>query len=513
MTDTPRLIRQVMSDEALAAVLGMPPGVPVSPEAMARSLVVTFYPVYKASPRLRRFADRLDAALRAVGARVIPYADALIDPVRGKLGEDLVVIITGEQEMGNLVVDHISNLRKTTMVSLLDGPCPADLEMGSQEKLNSLVQALCWHLAQIVLYVDDNAWTITTMNGAIIKCDMRNLQRDVFDVFVPKIAAPVVPPHASDFDIREGALDLRGDEYRSYVDDFRVSGPLWEQTGLMLFHTSLDSLDFRNRYYKRIAAAFLDHRSGMSYGFLARQVASRPDPAIPLSAIAGGSRLSALLASSIFRGDDGLYVTLDIEPVPLVARVPEVWTLTTRSGCDKSHIDATRDLVLMGLVDGKVVFATPDGVNHGIDCKPSYDTLTILSHALGNALIAVLEGTVAPSSAYVSGFHRSGVAIAHWHGMIDPSLVPPGYVIHGGENPPVSCSTFQAALFALKGKLGAYVLHKSRGSTFAGEVHLEPHHGVNITGPSLARLAEWALEHRDALVASMGEEAEVRRAE
>jgi hypothetical protein len=506
MTDSVRQRRPIVSEEAVAAMLGMQAAVPVSSETMARSLTVTFYPVYEASSRLRRFADRLQAALRACGACVLEYADVLIDPGKGRLREDIVVIITGDQEMGNLVVDHITNLRKTTMVALLDGPCPAEVRAGSQEKLNSLVQALCWHLAQIVLYIDDDAWTITTMNGAIIKCGMDTLQKDVFDFFVPKIAAPVVPPHASDFDIREGALDLRGEQYRSYVEDFRQSGPLWERTGLMLFHTSLDSLDFRNRYYKRIAAAFLDHRSGMSYGFLARQVACQFDETVALSTIAPDGPLSSLHTTGVCRREEALYVVLDSGPVPLVARVPPVWTLTTRSGCDKAHIDAARDLVLMGLVDGKVVFATPQGVNHGIDCKPSYDTLTILSHALGNAFVGILESARNPASQFSASLRQSGLALAHWHGAIDPGLLPPGYILHGVGNPPVSCSTFQAAIYALVGKLGAYAAYRSRGEEFAGEAHIEPHHGVNITGPSLVWLAEWALERREALVAAMGEE-------
>lgn len=512
MTDSPRQIRPVMSEAALASVFGMQTTVPISPDALAQSLLVTFYPVYSASPRLQHFALQLRSALRECGARVLDYPDALLDPDQGTIRENIVVIVTGEQEMGNLVVDHITNLRKTTMVSVLDGPCPAGLAVGSQEKLNTLVQALCWHLAQIVLYVDDDSWTITTMNGAIIKCDRSMFQRDVFDVFVPKIAAPVVPPHASDFDIREGVLDLQSDEYRPYVDDFRLSGQLWERTGLMLFHTSLDSLEFRNRYYKRIAAAFLDHRSGMSYGFLARQIASRSTAAVPLSLVPQ-DLVSAITPSGVCRTEAGLFVMLEVSGEQYVVRVPPVWTLTTRSGCDKSHIDSTRDLVLMGLVDGKVVFATPDGVNHGIDCKPSYDTLTILSHALGNALVGSLEAFFAPDAPFVARLHTTGFAIAHWHGSIDPGLLPPGYVVHGGDNPPVSCSTFQAAIYALTGKLQAYALQRSRGDQFSGEAHVEPHHGVNITGPSLVWLAEWALGNRDALAAAMGAEEAVKREE
>jgi hypothetical protein len=141
------------------------------------------------------------------------------------------------------------------------------------------VKMLAWNIVQVVIYVDDAAWTVCTMNGAIIRCRMKTLREEAFSVLVPKLAAPVVPPHASDFDVREGGLDLHDPRYRPYVQDFQESGKLWSDTGLMLFHTSLESLAFRNRYYKRLAAAYLDHRSGMSYGFLARQLPVDPPAA------------------------------------------------------------------------------------------------------------------------------------------------------------------------------------------------------------------------------------------
>ena len=173
-------------------------------------------------------------------------------------------------------MDHVTNLRRATVVGIVDGPCPAQSVKDSQDKLNSIVKMLAWNIVQVVVYVDDASWTVCTMNGALIRCSYETFDRDVFHVLVPKIAAPVVPPHASDFDVREGGVDLRESRYRPYIQDFQESGKLWADTGLMLFHTSLESLEFRNRYYKRLAAAYLDHRSGMSYGFLATATPRRP---------------------------------------------------------------------------------------------------------------------------------------------------------------------------------------------------------------------------------------------
>ena len=84
---------------------------------------------------------------------------------------------------------------------------------------------------------------------------------------------------------------------------------------------------------------------------------------------------------------------------------------------------------------------------------------------------------------------RSGLALAHWHGYLEDDSLPPGYFLHGRHNPPVSCSTPQAALFALTGKLAALRQSLLERIEYLGDAHLEPSHGTNITGRSLAELA------------------------
>jgi hypothetical protein len=86
---------------------------------------------------------------------------------------------------------------------------------------------------------------------------------------------------------------------------------------------------------------------------------------------------------------------------------------------------------------------------------------------------------------------ESGTALAHWHGTVDPRALPAGYIVHGEHNPPVSCSTFQSAIYALTGKLAALDRCLLEGIEFTGDVHVEPFHGVNVTGRSLHELAEW----------------------
>jgi hypothetical protein len=469
------LYRHLPVDDAIR-ILALKKQVPMTPDTMAAGLRVTFFPVVTASEGLRVFADRLREALVTAGVQVLPYAEAM-DPVRrGKLQENLVIIATGDLQTGNLPVNHVQNLRTTTVVGIVEGPCPAEEETTDQEKLNKIVHTLTWSIVQVAIYVDRNRWTITTMNGAVIPCELSGpFARNVLELLIPKLAAPVVPPHASDFDVRSGVLDLTGQELLPYVEDFVRSGPLWEQTGLLLFHTSMENLEFRSAFYKRIAAAYLDHRSGMSYGFLARQIALSYRP-------------SWMEKAPVER------VTLTIAGRALLLAVPEAWVLTTRSGCDKSHLDPARDLLLMGLSGGKVLLATPRGLDRHIDSKPSYDTHTILAHALANALVAQVLDLLRPGAGFGAMLRSTGAALAHWHGSIGSDAVPDGYVVHGAENPPVSCSTRQAALFAFTGKLGALEESLGNNSSFEGDIHIEPHHGVNITGPSLLHLAQWAID-------------------
>ena len=476
---------RTIQESAVWKILGMDRHLPLTPGEMAASLRITFFPVASRTERVRAFAARLEQALRDAGVAIVPYQDALEDSTKGKVRERYVIIAPGEMETGDLPVDHVTNLRTATIVGIEDGPCPAEAVSSLQDKLNSVVRKLAWNIVQVMLFVSDDSWTVATMNGAIVRFSYDDpFDRIVRHVVIPKLAAPVVPPHASDFEVRSGELDLHRNGFVRFARDFSESGQTWADTGLMLFHTSLASLEFRNRYYQRIAAAYLDHRSGMSYGFLARQLPVQVEPAAPLNGprVGGGNGEDATSVGA---------VVVTIAGRSYLVRVPEVWVLTTRSGCDKSNVDVDRDIVLMGLVNGSVVFETPQGTDMRVDCRPSYDTLTIMAHAAGNAIVACLLARIQPDAPFVAMMREGGAALAHWHGLINPAILPPGYFVHGAANPPVSCSTFQSAVYALTGKLGALEQSILEGVAFLGDVHVEPFHGTNITGESLVALARW----------------------
>jgi len=486
----------ILTDAGIRTILGIEKPVPLSSLAMAKKLRVAFCPALTASDRVRRFSAELREAMREAGVTVMDFEDAL-DPARpGKVREGMVIVAPGDLRNGDLPVDHVANLRTSTLVGIVDGPCPADLAISAQEKLNSIVRMLAWNIVQVVIYVDDASWTVCTMNGAIIKCGNGTpMGREVFSTLVPKLAAPVVPPHASDFDLHEGTLDISAPEFAPYVEDFVRSGELWQRSGLLLFHTSMDRLEFRNAFYKRVAAAYLDNRSGMSYGFLARQLPSPVRRALSRAEAEAALGTLDWDGTGVFRHGHALYAVVQVNGEPLLTEIPDVRVLTTRSGCDKSNLQPMRDLALMELVRGRVVFRTPRGTNVRVDCRPSYDTLVILAHAVGNAIIANLQARIAPAARFAEWFRLRGMALAHWHGSVDGAGTPEGHYMHGENNPPVSCSTHQSAIYALAGKLSTFARSVADDVDFSGDIHIEPHHGTNVTGPSLVALAEWALRH------------------
>jgi hypothetical protein len=94
-----------------------------------------------------------------------------------------------------------------------------------------------------------------------------------------------------------------------------------------------------------------------------------------------------------------------------------------------------------------------------------------------------------------------GAAIAHWHGYIRSDLIPEGWPVYGNSNPHVACSTAQSAVYALDGKLNSFNRVMMKGKeNYKGDIHIEPHHGSNITFTSIHELAKFFLKNPNASV-------------
>ncbi len=482
------MISQFLYTDAIQQLLGIQKQLPLTWEEMGRHLQICIFPHAATNDRLKALEVRLSSVLVHAGAKLMSYPEALVEGVDERVRKGVVLIASGDVADDRLPINHVSSLSENVIVSVLDRACPAHAHADLQSKLNAMMSDMAWHFAHVLIYLEpDDSVTVCNWNGAIIQC---RDDHQLAEVLVPKLAAPVVPPRMSDFDARPNAFDPEHERHQEAVHDMVESGLLWSATGLMISQTPVSSLNFRNKYYRRLGAMHLDHRTGMSYGFLARQLPV-PDlePAMTLAEaqaclpcqdnLEQPGKLHSINAKT--------YLTLSTAGEIWVVPVPHVWALSTRSGCEKTKLNAALDIVRYGLSNGRIIFETPLGTSPDGDCKPSYDTLVIVAHALANAIMGSVLAARNIEAPFYRLLKRRGLALAHWHGFLNAEQVPKDYPLHGESNPGVSCSTPQSAIYVVQGKLS--MLGSAASETHQGDVHTEPHHGTNFTCESLTKLA------------------------
>ncbi len=463
-----------INSSSLHDLLGIPLDTPLSIDEMCGRLHPVLYPAPALSARLEQFCNTLVAAMQSLGISVLSSEEASGED--GRFSPGTVILAPGYFPDDLLAINRVTTLYNNIIVGMYDEPAPLTRDSSPQQRLDAIVGRLARDMVHILIYVTDQSWTICTMNGGVVTFPTPfPLQEDVRCTLVPKLTAQVVPPRAEELDLMHGALDTGTEEFESVATDFMQCSALWSNNASLLTHTSTQGLDYRSAFYQRIVARYLDQRSGMSYGFFASQRPVAVEPAL-LSAGAG------LLSVRLQRGE-------------FFVPVPEIRVITTRSGCRKNHLDPKRDLVEIGLIQrdgkGRAYLKTPEGSSPEMVAKPSFDTLTILAHALGNALAASILMTLNPKSMFPSHLARFGASMTHWHDYPDLCQLPDGYYLHGESNPPVACSTPQSAAYSLLGKIAALEVALEQGREYRGDVHVEPNHGTNIVG--ILSLAETAL--------------------
>jgi hypothetical protein len=479
-----------LSTRAICRIVGSEFPVALNSTDMAKSLRIAFYPPFRYSRRLEDFLGKLKLALEASGVKIVSYEEALARGCGGKIEEGVVLFAPGEGEAGNLAIDHVASLSKNTVVGVLDGTMPGSWQSPLQRRLDSLITSLVWHMAQVVIYVDDLSWTIGNMNGSMDTFSLASLNDRVRDSLIPKLAAPVIPPSEDNFEIREGEFDSAAPELTGHLTDLVCGANAWRKTGLLVSQTKINDLAFRNGKYRKIAAAFLNWRTGMSYGFLARQLPVNFGPAKKLCEAPDNVRQLNWEEKDFYEVDDQLCIGPIFCHQRFVLGIPDVSVLCTRSGCEKTELNPSKDVLMLSLHDGRMIVRTPRGSSG--DCQPSFDSTTILAHAIGNVIVACIDQALNPCSVFGHLLQDRGLALAHWHGFLPHSNLPRGYFVHGEFNPPVSCSTPQAAIFALSGKLSSFGFSFEENISYLGDMHVEPSHGSNITGRSLVELASIA---------------------
>ncbi len=474
-----------ISSGALHQLLGIPLDTPLSIDEMCRRLKPLIYPAPVLTSRLELFCRALVTAMQSLDITVLSGEEA--SGTDGRFAPGTVIFAPGYFPDNLLAINRVATLYNNIIVGIYDEPAPITTDALPQQRLDAIVGRLARDMVHILIFVTDRSWTICTMNGGVVTFNTPYPSKeDVRSTLVPKLTAQVVPPRPEELDIAYGQLKTDTPEFKAVADDFLQCSALWSSNSSLLTHTSTAGLEYRSDFYKRIVARYLDQRSGMSYGFFARQLPVTVQPAF--------SSGSADRVTHNINQPTGL-VEISMKQKTLLVHLPDVSVITTRSGCRKHNLDPKKDLVEIGLMHGhdrsRIYLKTPEGCSQANAAKPSFDTLTILAHALGNALAASILMTLRPETSFPGHLARFGASITHWHDYPQSELLPEGYFLHGEKNPPVSCSTPQSAAYSLCGKIEALENALEHGIDYRGDVHIEPNHGTNIVGMlSLAETAE-----------------------
>jgi hypothetical protein len=472
-----------MSDAAVRALLGIAAPVPLTLPAMARSLRVTFAPGTRVTPRLQAFGAKLRAAFQQLGVRECAFTEALT--VNERLDAQVVPLLLGEPTLDLLALARlpVQSLHVNQVVAIFDQPCPLVAQHDAHARLTTLANIMATHLATLCIFVTDDTWVMCTMNGAVLTyANAAALTADVGRDLVPKLAARMVPPRAGDVTWRYQALDPAAPTCAAAIADFRACTTHWAHAGFMAPYTRPLDLHFRSELHQLLILSFLDHRTGVSYGFLARQLPCECAPAIPLAQAPAPVARRLRTDGPVCEHNGQDYILITFRACEYAVPVPEIAVLCTRSGCDKAHLMPDTDLVLMTLARGRITIATPRSVAQPEEFRPSYDALTILASALSNCFVASLLRAMPRAAPFAATLAQTGLALSHWHAALPAARVPPGYFVHGGHNPAVPCATQQGAIHALQGKFAALRASIAAGSVYRGDAQLEPQHGTILCG-------------------------------
>jgi hypothetical protein len=301
--------------------------------------------------------------------------------------------------------------------------------------------------------------------------------------------APIRPHTFSDFIISPDHFDTNSGQYKKLIDDIVIGAKTFGATGLYPKGKKINDLPFRNNFYRWIGKIHLDHRSGMSYGFLAKQMPAQLSSLIPLET--AKKKFPEITDSKdYFFSGDKLFIIIKISGSKFCMQVPPVWVLSQKSGADKTNVTPQSDILKLGLINGKMYMETPREMKLTKDYRPSFDTKVILAHAVGNAIVASILMHFDKQADFVKRATQDGIALAHWHGYFQPENIPKGWYYYGQRNPHVACSTAQSAIFALDGKLRMFEQVSNDHQEYKGDIHIEPHHGTNISFTSITELAE-----------------------
>ncbi len=539
----------MLSQEAIEVILNIKGKTVTTPEDMADRLNITFYPLSKdrtISPQMEEFSAKLKEVFEKLKVNVVPYSESLeVVPLKKRLKRGVYILLNnflylfektygkkekrhyfdvetfkgilknqrikpgisivacGENDIGNLPIEKTSSFRHSSVITILDKPITINKDSNFYDHFDTAMSLFAYHMTNIIILVDKEEWTLYNFNASHPTYNLTNtFEKGVLYGLIPKIVAPILPYRFSDFIVNKNSFNIDDTNHSYIVRDLVESGKLFEQSGLYPKGKKIDDLPFRNTFHRWIGKIHLDNRSGMSYGFLAYQIPARLSPLIPYNDKEKIFGKNTKIDKDYFFYKNELYALIELKDGKFFMKIPEVWILSQRSGSDKTNINPNKDLVKLGLKDGEMYLQTPKGLALKNDYKPSFDTGVILSHAVGNAIVASILNHYDSNDAFAKRVSNKGLSISHWHGYINPKFIPEGWFLYGENNPNVSCSSPQSAIYAIDGKFKVFLEALRENKKFLGDIHIEPHHGTNISYPSLIELGSYFVKNIEA--ASLG---------
>lgn len=532
----------MISKEAIQEILGIKEAVHLTPEEMADKLNITFYPFdeREVSKNVLQFRKQIESAFRRLKVNIVPYERALetvpmrkvlrrirriifanffhifqiifrknpteqVVPLsavmnalqRKRIKRGISVVATGNYHTDNLPMGKTSSFVESSVITTLDFPQCINTETEFHEHFDTAMHLFAYHMTNIVLAVDDSKWLLYNFNASHPIYSLHtDFEKNILHALIPKIVAPIRPCRFSEFIVEHSPFDTQDDIHKPLVEDLIKAGQSLEKTGLYPKGKKIDDLPFRNSFYRWIGKIHLDNRNGMSYGFLARQLPITLARVFSLKEAEEKYKTSYRPDKDYFSVGEKLFLIIELSNKEKIClSVPDVWVITQRSGSDKTHVNPDRDLIKMGLVGGMMRLQAPKSFRLTSDYKTSFDTRVILAHAVGNAVIASVLNFLDSRAPFVEWAIKSGFAISHWHGYFNPNFVPLGWYVHGTANPHVACSSPQSAMYSLQGKFTAFFTALQKNEDYRGDIHIEPHHGTNITYPSLQEFARFLKEN------------------
>ena len=516
----------MISQEAIQKILGIDEKVYLTPTEMADRLNITFFP--RIGKNIDKdaidFSEKLKKSFEELKVNIVPYENSLekvswlssfrrigfllhnnlsyfLGKLSGKKSEILripiktlpslvrrrrlkrgiSIVVLGDQPTGNLPMEYIYSFKDNSVINIVDFPDHINEESDFEKHFDTAMGMFSYHMANIIIAVDDKKWMLYNFNAShpIYPIDS-TINKRILKALIPKIVAPIRPHKFSEFIIKTDNFSLNDTEHRETVGDLISGAKLFGQTNLYPTGRQINLLPFRNNYYRWIGKLHLDNRNGMSFGFLARQMAVR----LPTVTV-----LELAQEKDYFIRDGRVNLVVEIANKYISFELPDVWVLSQRSGSDKTNINPDKDLLKIGLSHGKMMIQTPEGLELHEDYKPSFDTKVILAHAIGNVIVATISKYLGINESFVHRMETEGLALSHWHGYINEKYIPEGCLVHGTNNPHVACSSPQSAIYALAGKLDSFKQSIDKKIVYNGDVHVEPHHGTNITFTSIQDLA------------------------